>query len=121
MTRPRDDDPRVQRDPLWDVLADANREIATAYALLHGLRATYRKGCRCLPCRAANASYRPARRVPAYLVRQRIRALEAGGYTLIEIARRARLHRSSLRSHHQTVRQETAQRIEALYRWARGE
>ena len=26
--------------------------------LIHGLRATYKQGCRCVPCRAAEAAYR---------------------------------------------------------------
>lgn len=28
-----------------------------AYTLMHGIRASYKRGCKCLPCRTANADY----------------------------------------------------------------
>lgn len=40
-----------------DLLEQADREIAAAEQLIHGLRKSYRRGCRCTGCRAANALY----------------------------------------------------------------
>lgn len=39
------------------VLQSAAQAIEQADALLHGCRSTYQGGCRCTPCRAANAQY----------------------------------------------------------------
>lgn len=34
--------------------------------IAHGVRATYRRGCRCLLCRCANADYERSRRIQSY-------------------------------------------------------
>lgn len=40
-----------------DTLDRARAEDREAEKLIHGIRTSYHRGCRCLPCRAANASY----------------------------------------------------------------
>lgn len=65
----------------------------------HGIRAAYKRGCRCLPCRAANAAYealRYRRRCRGETAvsrtieaRRRVRQLEREGYTKPRIAKLA--------------------------------
>jgi hypothetical protein len=56
----------------------------------HGTRADYKRGCRCLPCRVANATYRPASRrvlIPADASRAHLLALEANGLGREQVAK----------------------------------
>jgi hypothetical protein len=100
----------------------------------HGTRASYRSGCRCTPCRAAEASYqRTLRRekargqvhegalVPAARTLREVRHLISEALTKASIAKALGLKRPRLELHtgrgaKVTVR--TARRIHALYqRW----
>jgi hypothetical protein len=127
------DEPRVQRDVAL-LLQCADREICQAESLIHGLRRSYKRGCRCLRCRAANASYEAerrlalaqgqiplGRRVPGQAVDRRLRSLVSEDFTRQEIARRARLHPVTLRGHHRSVTLRTYLRVSALWRRHCGE
>jgi hypothetical protein len=127
------DEPRVQRDVAL-LLQCADREICQAESLIHGLRRSYKRGCRCLRCRAANASYEAerrvalaqgkvpmGRRVPGRDVDRRLRSLESEGFTRLEIGRRARLHRNTVSADHRSVTLRTYLRVSALWRRHCGE
>jgi hypothetical protein len=89
----------------------------------HGTLARYRCGCRCPSCRTAQRDYyrvwRAARklldgldpewRVPAGPVRRRVDALQAAGLSLLEIARRAGVHQSTV----YRVRRRSTRRVDA--------
>lgn len=54
--------------------------------MTHGLRSTYQQGCRCLPCRAANAAYHGTALVPAHTARAYLVELEARGLGVRRVA-----------------------------------
>jgi hypothetical protein len=127
------DEPRVQRDVAL-LLQTADREICRAEALIHGLRRSYKRGCRCVRCRAAEASYRAelrrleatgriplGRRVPGQAVDRHLRSLVSEAFTRQDIARRARLHRTTLWRQHGRVTLGTYLRVSALWRRHCGE
>ena len=67
----------------------------------HGTRSMYVGGCRCEPCRAANAADKRTRRVASPLVPvgpivEHLRALQAAGVGRRRIARAARIAESTL-------------------------
>ena len=67
----------------------------------HGTRSMYVGGCRCEPCRAANAADKKARRVASPLVPvgpvvEHLRTLQAAGVGRRRIARAARIAESTL-------------------------
>lgn len=95
----------------------------------HGTRARYRRGCRCLPCRSANAiyqqRYRLARqhgrrplgaRISAVETWRRIRQLKAERLTQAEIARRLGLKRPLLQLDTDVVTLRNAIKIRRLHR-----
>lgn len=111
------------------LLQTADREIC-----IHGLRRSYKRGCRCVRCRAANASYLAeyrlaraqgkvplGRRVPGQAVDRHLRSLMSERFTRVELARRARLHRTTLWRHHRSVTVRTFLRVSALWRRHCGE
>lgn len=80
--------------------------------MTHATRAAYRGGCRCCPCRAANALAQAKRRadrrlgrvtlgqrISPALTKRRLRQLEADGITEREMARRLGLKSTRLRLH----------------------
>ena len=88
----------------------------------HGTRRRYKLGCRCLPCRAANATYvaawargehRAHARVSAAPAKRRIQQMQIEGFTLAQIA--ADLGVSQLRPLGAFVTRKRAAEIEALY------
>jgi hypothetical protein len=95
----------------------------------HGERATYKAGCSCTPCRAAEASYRAelrrreaegrpalgARVGPGMMWRQ-IDALRREGYTDGEIARRLGLQTPRLQLHRERVTLRSKLKVQRLYR-----
>jgi hypothetical protein len=116
------------------LLQAADREICQAESLIHGLRRSYKRGCRCLRCRAANASYLAeyrlaraqgkvplGRRVPGQAVDRHLRSLVSEAFTRQDIARRARLHRTTLWRQHGRVTLGTYLRVSALWRRHCGE
>jgi hypothetical protein len=122
------DEPRVQRDVAL-LLQCADEEICRAESLIHGLRRSYKRGCRCLRCRAAEATYRAdlrrqeaqgripmGRRVPGQAVDRHLRSLVSEDFTRQDIARRARLHRTTLWRQHGHVTLRTYLRVSALWR-----
>lgn len=105
-----------------------------AKVLIHGLRKSYKRGCRCLRCRAANASYEAerqaalaqgkvplGRRVPGQAVDRHLRSLMSEGFTRVELARRVHLHPTTLWGHHRSVTVRTYLRVAALWRRHCGE
>lgn len=79
---------------------------------MHGERAWYQRGCRCLLCRAANARYEAGRRkarahgehlpmekAPGYVTSRQIQSLRAEGFTWARLSRVLGLHRNTLRKH----------------------
>lgn len=75
--------------------------------MTHGLRSTYKAGCVCLPCRAAEATYRAGvraqhrqgrpplgSRISAVEARRLIRSLQAEGFTRRQMAQQAYGERS---------------------------
>lgn len=105
----------------------------------HGTRARFRKGCRCRPCRAANAAYealrvrrklwaKPGEGTPrewAVEARRRVRQLEIEGYPKSRIAKMAGW--ADGRGYHvdfrkvKTIRRSTFNRIVAVARFAQVE
>ena len=95
----------------------------------HGTRATYRGGCRCLPCRASEAAYRaqlratmargavsPRSLVDARETWQRIQALRRLGVTSHALSRQLGLRHGVMVIGRVRVTRETAQRVEAIWR-----
>lgn len=62
----------------------------------HGLRSTYQAGCRCLPCRAANAAYRSTALVPANTARAHLAELDGKGIGDRQIAALAGVARATV-------------------------
>jgi hypothetical protein len=127
------DEPRVQRDVAL-LLQCADEEICRAESLIHGLRRSYKRGCRCVRCRAAEASYRAelrrleatgriplGRRVPGQAVDRHLRSLMSERFTRVELARRVRLHPTTLWGHHRSVTVRTFLRVRALWQRHCGE
>lgn len=85
----------------------------------HGTRATYRQGCRCLPCRVAASDYLQSYRreiamgrppmIPAEAARAHLEALTAAGVGTYRIAQLANLARS-------TVLRILSQRVTTIHR-----
>ena len=93
-----------------------------------GTRAQYQAGCRCAPCRRAEAAYRQrlrgqhvrgqiplGARVPAAGLWKRVKSLQVEAFTKAEIARRLGLKRPILEWHPVTVTRKTEQRLEQFY------
>lgn len=100
----------------------------------HGTRACYRAGCRCLTCRAANATYQQARRtsratgrltaqcrVDARPVWDAVRWLLREGYSRSALARLLGRRTRELNIGRRWVTAGTAARLLGLYRHHRGE
>ena len=111
------------------LLAAADREIARAE---HGLRVVYQRGCRCLPCRAAEARYRATlrrqdlrgevplgRTVPAGLLWRRVRTLILEGLSEEAICRALGVKALHFGQDRVTVGSQL--RVERLYRRVVGE
>lgn len=101
---------------------------------MHGLRRTYQSGCRCFPCKVAEARYRSDLRrlhrlgkqplgatISAVETWRRIRQLKAEQFSEAEIARRIGLTRPELRLHPDRVRVKTMLLIRRLHRHMFGE
>lgn len=98
----------------------------------HGIRAIYQKGCRCLLCRSAEASYRAALRrrhlrqlpilgtlISPVEARRRIRQLRNEGYTKDRIAQMAGWRDGHLRcATSDRIRLATLVRIRRVARFA---
>lgn len=98
----------------------------------HGSRSTYQGGCRCTPCRAAEASYRAllrqrhlhGRPILGHLVsgveaRRRVRQLKLEGYTATRIAEMAGWHNGHLQfTDRPLIRLKTLLRIRRVARFA---
>lgn len=95
----------------------------------HGLRSTYQHGCRCTPCRAANANYQQARRqgwrtgraplgslVPAVDTLQILRSLEREHLGAGQVAALLGLKARCVRICEDYVRLRTALRFRRLAR-----
>lgn len=101
----------------------------------HGTRRQYQAGCRCLPCRSAEAEYRAelrlaqakglltgGQRVGCGMLWRRISSLQREGYSRADIARMLGLRKPSLQYDHERVTVRTQVKVERLYRWVvRGE
>lgn len=94
----------------------------------HGTRQTYRSGCRCCPCRAANAQAQAQRRadrrtgtvtrrllVDVALVRKRLRQLAIEDVPMAHIAQRLGLKNRSPRLHHHHITVVKLSRIKRVY------
>lgn len=99
-----------------------------ARAMIHGTRRTYRLGCHCCPCRAANAAYEAQRvrdrlhgrqtlgqRVSPVLARKRVKQLQVEQVSAREIARRLGLKNDAIRVHPDGITVRKLGRILRLY------
>lgn len=98
--------------------------------LAHGTRACYRRrGCGCLPCRAAEAQYRAALRkrhvhgkrplgslIDAGTTRRLVRGMRIEGFTFLEMARRLGLRYDCFRLHRDRVTIRKYLEVRRLYR-----
>lgn len=95
----------------------------------HGTRQTYQAGCHCVPCRAAEATYRAGLRrqhargklplgatISAVEAWRRIRQLQVERVSRTELSRRLGLQPRPLRVHPDRVKLRTLLRIRHLYR-----
>lgn len=95
----------------------------------HGTRACYQAGCACIPCRAAEASYRAqlrrrhvegrpilGRLVDAVPLWRQVRSLQIEGYRKSQIARLANLPEPRIRLHRKRVRLSSRLKVNRLYR-----
>lgn len=95
----------------------------------HGTRNTYRSGCRCLPCKAANARYwswwhqrRQAghcplgARIPAKVAQRRVAALLLERYRKAQLARLLGLRRFRPELHPEVITVRTHLKIQRLHR-----
>lgn len=101
-----------------DVLAEAEAALQAAEPVLeHAKRATYQAGCRCLPCRTANADYQARYRrrlaegkpmlgsvISGHSTAQRVRSLLGEGYGGRSLARLLGLSHMSVWRHQTSCR-----------------
>lgn len=94
----------------------------------HGSRGAYQDGCRCVPCRAAEARYRSKLRathrrglkplgsvISAKEAQRKVKALLIERFTRAEIARRLGLKSAKLRLHPDAITVAKAVRINRLH------
>ncbi len=95
----------------------------------HGTRASYRAGCRCTPCKAANATYQAIRRarlarskrllgqrVPAAPAWRLVAALIREGFTRGQIAQLMGCRRPILELNPETVELASLAKLKQIYR-----
>lgn len=97
----------------------------------HGVRWTYQQGCKCVPCRAAEARYRSELRkrhakglpilgsiLPAADAARMVRSIQIEGYRRRQLAEQAGLHRNTLPGlkPSQLVQLRTILRVKRAYR-----
>lgn len=101
----------------------------------HGRRSTYLDGCRCLPCRSANASYQAHRRerlargkplpgvvIQGHYTAQLVRSLLAEGFSASRVGHLLGMSEATIRRHRSSapVTLRTAARVQSLWRAYQG-